>query len=147
MPSIAEHRAKNDTESMLKPDPTGSEESPHISLVSIEKEGLVKLASNGAVTATCFNPNGRNPMERVLGQNWATMRVMIDMRKTTYLDSSAIGWLIATHKAFNEAGGKLVIHDLPATVRPIFDLLQVGRVITIAENAEQAKTLVLGGGK
>lgn len=144
MAVVAEPHAKIDTESMVKTDSGKSDETLNISLVSIEKEGFVKLASSGAITANHFDPNGKNPLERVLGPNWATMRVMIDMKKTTYLDSSAIGWFIATHKAFKDAGGRLVIHDVPSNVRQILDLLQVGRVITISESADQAQAIVLG---
>lgn len=123
------------------------EETLNISLVAIEKEGLVKLASSGSITAAKFDPSGKNPLERILGQNWATMRVMIDMKNTTYIDSSAIGWLIATNKAFRDAGGRLVIHDVPASIKQMLDLLQVGRVITIAENAAAAREIALGGGQ
>jgi|GEM_PF-933942 len=144
MTVVADHRRKNDTEPM-KSDTSSSEETLNISLVSIEKEGLVKLASTGAITAASFDPTGRNPLERILGQNWASMRVLVDMKKTTYVDSSAIGWLIATHKSFKDAGGRIVIHDVPTSVRQILDLLQVGRVITITDTAQQAKDIVLGG--
>lgn len=147
MPAIADSRTKNDTESMVKTDSGKSDETLNISLMSIEKEGFVKLASSGAITASHFDPGGKNPLERVLGPNWATMRVMIDMRKTTFLDSSAIGWLIATNRSFKDAGGRLVIHDVPTNVRQSLDLLQVGRVITISDNADQAQSIVLGGGK
>lgn len=115
----------------------------NISLVAIEREGLVKLASSGSITAAAFDPSGRNPLERILGPNWSTMRVILDMKKTTYIDSSAIGWLIATHRSFKEAGGALVIHDVPTNIRQVLDLLQVGRVITIAAGAPEARDLVL----
>ena len=51
-----------------------SEESVNLSLVAIEKEGLVKLAASGSITAANFDPSGKNPLERILGQNWATFR-------------------------------------------------------------------------
>ena len=144
MAAVAEPRAKIDTESMVKSDPGKSEETLNISLVSIEMEGFVKLASSGAITASHFDPTGKNPLERVLGPNWATMRVLIDMKKTTFMDSSAMGWLIATNRSFKEAGGRFVIHDVPTNVRQSLDLLNIGRVITITENVEQAKAIVLG---
>jgi anti-anti-sigma factor len=124
-----------------------AEEPLNISLVSIEKEGLVRLASSGSITAAKFDPSGRNPLERILGQNWSGMRILIDMKQTTYVDSSAVGWLIATNRACRDAGGKLVIHDLPSNIRQILDLLQVGRVVSIAESAQAARDLILGGDK
>jgi anti-anti-sigma factor len=119
----------------------------NISLVQVEKEGLVRLASAGSITAANFDPSGRNPLERILGQNWATFRVLLDMKQTTYVDSSAIGWLIGTHKAFKTAGGLLVIHDVPQNIKQIIDLLHVGSVISIADNVDAARTLAIGGQK
>jgi anti-anti-sigma factor len=145
MSMVAEAKKKVDT-LVMSPSGTGQpEETLNISLVSIEKEGLVRLASSGSITAASFDPNGRNPLERILGPNWASMRVMIDFSRTSYIDSSAIGWLIATNKAFREANGRLALHDVPPNVRQLLDMLQVGRVITIAPGANEAREYVLGG--
>ena len=115
----------------------------NITLVSIEKEGLVKLASSGNITASNFDPSGRNPLERILGQNWSSFRVLLDMNKTHYIDSSAIGWLIATTKAFRTGGGQLVIHDVPSNVRQMLDLLKVGKVVPIADSVITAREMAL----
>ncbi len=119
----------------------------NLNLVAIEKEGLVKLASSGQITAANFDPSGKNPLERILGQNWSSFRVMVDMKLTTYIDSSAIGWLIASNRAFKDAGGAIVIHDVPPTIRQMLDLLHVGKVVPIAESAVRARELLCGGNK
>ena len=117
----------------------------NLSLVAIEKEGLVKLAASGSITAENFDPTGKNPLERLLGENWSTFRVILDMRSTTYIDSSAIGWLIGSHKAFKAGGGSLVLHDVPVSIRQMLELLHVDKVIPIAPSAQAARTLVTGG--
>lgn len=119
----------------------------NISLVSIEKEGLVRLASAGSITAGNFDPSGKNPLERILGQNWSGFRVLLDMRGTTYIDSSAIGWLISSHKAIKAAGGVLVLHDVPSNIRSMLDLLHVGKVVPISDNVDAARAVANGGSK
>lgn len=117
----------------------------NLSLVAIEKEGLVKLAASGSITAENFDPTGKNPLERLLGENWSTFRVILDMRQTTYIDSSAIGWLIGSHKSFKSGGGAMVIHDVPVNIRQMLELLHVDKVIPIAANAQAARNIVTGG--
>jgi stage II sporulation protein AA (anti-sigma F factor antagonist) len=122
-----------------------SEGPVHLSLVAIEKEGLVKLAASGSITADNFDPTGKNPLERLLGENWSTFRVILDMRQTTYIDSSAIGWLIGSHKAFKSGGGAMILHDVPVNIRQMLELLHVDKVIPIAANAQAARGIVTGG--
>lgn len=117
----------------------------NLSLVAIEKEGLVKLAASGSITAENFDPTGKNPLERILGENWSTFRVILDMKQTTYIDSSAIGWLIGSHKSFKAGGGSMVIHDVPVSIRQMLELLHVDKVIPIAPNAQTARGIVTGG--
>ena len=116
----------------------------NLSLVAIEKEGLVKLAASGSITADNFDPSGRNPLERILGPNWASFQVLLDMKLTTYIDSSAIGWLIGSHTAFKKAGGLMVVHDVPPNIKQMLDLLHVGKVVPIAPNAAAARQLATG---
>jgi anti-anti-sigma factor len=118
-----------------------SEDTVNLSLVAIEKEGLVKLAASGSITAGNFDPSGKNPLERILGQNWASFRVILDMKQTTYIDSSAIGWLIGSHKSFKQQGGSMVLHDVPVSIRQMLDLLHVGKVVPIASNAQAAREI------
>lgn len=120
------------------------EEPVNLSLVAIEKEGLVKLAASGSITAENFDPTGKNPLERLLGESWATFRVILDMRQTTYIDSSAIGWLIGSHRAFKAGAGAMVLHDVPVNIRQMLELLHVDKVIPIAPNAQAARGLVTG---
>ena len=137
--SRAELRPVSEDQSSPQP----PEDCVNLSLVAIEKEGLVKLAAAGSITATNFAPDGKNPLERILGQNWASFRVILDMKQTTYIDSSAIGWLIGSHKSFKTQGGTLILHDVPTSIRQMLDLLHVGRVVPIATNAQAARELAI----
>ena len=115
-----------------------------LQLVSIERDGTVKVASQGNVTAADIDATGPNPMERILGQNWYQMRVLLDLTATQYIDSSAIGWLIGTSKQLKDGGGTLVVYGVQPAVRQVLDLLKVGRVVPLVEDEHAAKQ-VAGG--
>jgi anti-anti-sigma factor len=116
-----------------------------IQMVSIGKDGLIRLAATGNITSGDFDASGINPLATVLGPNYAQMRVVLDMSQCTYIDSSAIGWLIKTQKELKAAGGQFVLHSVQPSVRQVLDLLKVGRVVPIVDG-EDAATAVMAGG-
>jgi anti-anti-sigma factor len=117
-----------------------------LSLVSIEKDGLVRVAAEGPITAADFHTGERNPFEAVLGENWRGSRALLNMTDVTYIDSSAIGWLIGSSKSFKDGGGSLVIHSVQPGVRQILDVLKIGRIVPLVENEPAAREMALGGG-
>lgn len=119
----------------------------NLKLLSIEKDGIIRVASEGPILAGDFDPQGKNPLENVLGVTWSSMKVLLDFSKTDYVDSSAVGWLIGTQKAFKEAGGVIVVHSMPPSVKQIFDLLKIGRVIPLVADESEARELAIGGGR
>jgi len=117
----------------------------NLKLLSIEKDGIIRVASEGPILAGDFDPMGKNPLEKILGATWSTMKVLLDFSKTDYVDSSAVGWLIGTQKAFRQAGGAIVVHSIPPSVRQIFDLLKIGRVVPLVSDESEARELAIGG--
>lgn len=114
-----------------------------LQLVSIEKDGIVKIATKGNITSADLDAGGPNPMEPILGTNWTQSRVLLDMSDTQYIDSSAIGWLIGTSKQIRDGGGAIVIHSVQPAVRQVLDLLKVGRVVPIVEDEAAARPVAL----
>jgi len=82
-----------------------------LSMVSIDKDGIVRVAAEGNITSADFPADGKNPLETLLGLTWSNTRLLLNLSKTSYIDSSAIGWLIGTTRAFRDAGGRFVIHN------------------------------------
>lgn len=116
-----------------------------LQLVSIGKDGVVRVAARGSMIAGEFDGTGENPLQQILGPNWAQMRVILNMEDCTFIDSSAVGWLIASQKAFRTAGGQFVVHGVQPSVRQVIDLLKVGRVVQIVDSEEAAKAVLSGG--
>lgn len=116
-----------------------------IALGGIERDGYVKLVIEGSITATDFPPDGKNPIEGLLGPSWKTFRVLLDFGHVPYIDSSAIGWLIATSKSFKEGGGGLAVYRIQPSVKQVLDLLKVGKVVPLCETEQEARTAAGGG--
>jgi len=111
-----------------------------LSVVCSERACYVRLEAIGDITATDFlDSGGKNPLESVLGANWASNNVMISMEKTAFVDSSAIGWLIDAQRKSRAAGGKLVLHSAPARVRDVFDLLKMRVVLNLKDDEKSAR--------
>lgn len=112
-----------------------------LQLESIEKDGMVKIATSGNITGADLDATGPNPLEGILGKNWTQSRVLLNMSDTQYIDSSAIGWLIGSSKQIKDGGGVMVIYGVQPSVRQVLDLLKVGRVVPLVEDEEAAKTV------
>jgi anti-anti-sigma factor len=107
---------------------------------------LVSLKCEGQVSSNEFEP-GSDPLEKAVGPGCFTRRVIINLEKTSYLDSSGISWLIVSHKHFVRGGGLLVLHSVPPMVDHVFQLLKLPLVLNIAPNEGAARALALGDGK
>jgi anti-anti-sigma factor len=103
-----------------------------------QDDALVRLSCDGAIRQISLAP-GRDPLEELLGADAFRRRVLIDLEKTDFIDSSGIGWMIACQKHFVQAGGKLIFHSAPPLVQQVFDLLQLQRVLNLAVDEAAAR--------
>lgn len=113
----------------------------NVRLVSIEQDGIVRLAANGSMTASEMAGDDRHPLAGVVGERWASNRVVLSLSQTDYIDSTAIGWLLSCKKQFDREGGSFVLHSIPPSVQQILDLLKVDRVLSMARDEAQALEL------
>jgi anti-anti-sigma factor len=116
-----------------------------LSMIAIEKGGLILVATDGNITAADVDPTGKNPLEAMLGVTWSSNKVLINCEKTNYIDSSAIGWIMGTYKSFKEGGGSVVLYNVQQGMKQILDVLKIGRVVPIAKDEAHARQLVTGG--
>jgi anti-anti-sigma factor len=117
-----------------------------LSLVSIEKAGFIRLVAEGEITSRDFLDANKNPLETVLGANWASNNVILSLEKTSFIDSSAIGWLIDCQRKTKAAGGKFVLHSAPPRVRDVFDLLKMRAVLNLKDNEQAAREVFTANG-
>lgn len=118
-----------------------------LSLVSIDKQGLIRLAAEENITSADFEVDNPNPLSKLMGDAWSGNRVLLDFARVTYIDSSAIGWLITCQRAFKQAGGTFILHTIQPHVRQILDVLKMGKILSLAENESAAQAMATGEGQ
>ena len=109
-----------------------------LSLTSIDKDGIIRVAACGPITYESVITD-KNPLATLLGETWSSNRVLLNLENTHFIDSAAIGWLISTQKEFKTRGGKFIVHSIRPPVRQVLDLLKVGKVVTLADNEDAAR--------
>jgi anti-anti-sigma factor len=119
----------------------------NLKLIEIEN-GCVRVEADGPLTSAVLPSvqDPRHPLETLLGQSWTRNKVLLDLDKTTYIDSSAIGWLITCQKKFKEGGGMLVLHSISPAVLQILNVLKIGKVIPLEKDVATARALATNGG-
>jgi anti-anti-sigma factor len=108
-----------------------------------QSDRLAQLDCEGEITQHQFTA-GRDPMLEVLGPYIFRLGVSLNLDKTSYVDSSGISWLISINKQFQAAGGRLVLHSLPPSVRQVIELMKLQTVLTLADDGVEAQKKLAG---
>ena len=82
-------------------------------------------------------------VETLIGSDCFGNKLLLNMERVTYMDSSGISWLLSLHKRCSKAGGKLVLHSVPKTIMSMLKLLQIDRHLTIVSDEQTAIALAL----
>ena len=113
-----------------------------LALASIEKDGVIRAVAGPDITGVNASAGGVNPLERLLGPGWAGYRILLDLGRTTFIDSAGIGWLLSSQKQFRMKGGSIVVHSITPRVRQILDLLRVGKAVPLAADETAARAML-----
>lgn len=104
-------------------------------LVCLESEGEIRLSDMG---------REGNPIDAALGRDGYTRKVLLDLQKTPYIDSSGVAMLIRCHKKCQDAGGQLIMHSIPPSIMQILKLLHMERHLHLVDDEKAARALALG---
>jgi len=63
---------------------------------------------------------------------------LLSMADLPVLDTRRIGWLLAAHRRFDEAGGRLVLHSVRLQAQESLEFLRLDRVLHIAKDEAAA---------
>jgi anti-anti-sigma factor len=85
-----------------------------------------------------------NQLKNLLGPERMKRKVLMNLEKVRFLDSSGISWLLACHKHLVERGGKLVLHDVPPLVRQPLEFTRLNLVLPIASDESAARKIACG---
>ena len=72
--------------------------------------------------------------------------VVLDLMGVEFIDSSALGALVAAYRALDEAGGRLSLAATQPGVRSVLRITSVDQVIDIYETTEAAEAAITANG-
>jgi len=106
-----------------------------------DDDSVCRVAVEGKITTRDFEDGGPNPMEELLGSQWAAKKLVVDLKDVDYMDSTGIGWLVSMNRRVKENHGALIIHSIHPTVSQMLKLLKMGTVLTLADDEQAALAL------
>jgi len=101
------------------------------------QNNVVQVACRGQITQTKLLPNA-DPLRELLGPNCYTQQVTLDLEKSTFIDSSGLGWLAVCQKRFTQGGGKFVLHSIPPLVMQVLQLVRFCSILTVRKDLSMA---------
>ena len=106
---------------------------------------LVRLQAEGQISQNAFH-DGTDPLGPLLAPVGGFARkVMINLDRATFLDSSGISWLVVSHKNFQQHGGVLVLHSVPPRIHQVLQFCRMDRLLKMADDETAAEALARGG--
>jgi anti-anti-sigma factor len=99
---------------------------------------VVTVMCDGDITQVYFQLG--NPLEKVLGPLTFSRKVILDLEKVSFLDSSGLSWLVACHKRFQQLGGRLVLCAIPPHIHQVLQFCRIDSLFGIAEDQDAART-------
>lgn len=86
------------------------------------------------------SPELREKFQEVL-QKQAT-KVVVNLKKVSYIDSSGLATFVEVLQKMKKANGKLVLTELAAPVRSVFEISKLDKVFSLAGSQDEAMQLV-----
>jgi anti-anti-sigma factor len=108
-----------------------------LSLQSTDAD-VMCLQCEGKITQTDFKP-GADLLIQVAGNGVYARRLLIDLSRCDYMDSSGIGWLVTCHKRFKTQKGRMVLHSLPPMIMNMLRMLKMEQVFAVASDLVRAR--------
>src|SRR5688572_18343622 len=106
---------------------------------SIE-QGSAVVAIEGSARHSDAKP-GSNPFRDALGEQWPTLRIILDLMHTDTVDSAAAGWLMASATQCSQRGGAIVVCSVSDFVKQVFKFIKMEKRVPIAEDEAEARQL------
>lgn len=86
---------------------------------------------------------GGGDFRKLWGEAAYSRRVVLDLSLVSSVESSGLAWLLGSTKRFGEAGGRLVLHSLPAVLREVVGILHVEPLLIVTADGNDARAKAL----
>ena len=108
-----------------------------------QADGVCYLSLAGKISQTAVASQA-DELSRLLGISNLNQQILISLQQTDYIDSSGIGWLLATDRTIRDCGGRLVLHSVPLDIQHVFGLMKLNKVLNITKDKAQATSFATG---
>ncbi len=112
----------------------------NLTLLPLESSDIFRLRCEGPVSTRGLAA-GTDPLQTLLGPRCYQHRILINLGDAPSIDTSGITWLTRTQKAFSQAGGTVVFHNVPPVILQMLDFLRLTSMLCIAVDEAGAKIL------
>jgi anti-anti-sigma factor len=89
-------------------------------------------------------PAGFDPFAELMGNGVYAQTVLLNLGRSSYLDSSGVSWLLDSNKRFHEAGGALVLHSASPLTAQFLKMMRMDMVLTVVPDEAAARQRVNG---
>src|SRR5262249_53791419 len=89
-------------------------------------------------------PVGFDPLVELLGDGVYSRKLLLNLGRSSYLDSSGVSWLLDANKRFQEAGGDLVLHSATPLTAQFLKMMRMDLVLTLVSDEPAAREKVNG---
>jgi anti-anti-sigma factor len=108
---------------------------------------LLRLQAEGEISQQSFD-DGSDPLGPLLAPIGGFARkVVINLDRTSLIDSSGISWLLITNKHFIDHGGRLVFHSVPPFIQQVLQVVRLTLIMNFVADEATARAVALEGKK
>ena len=99
------------------------------------KNGLMVCRVDGEIDITC-SPELKKIFDKLISQK--TPKIVIEMSKVTYVDSSGLATLVGILKNMRSYGGKMRLSNLSPKIKSLFEITKLEKLFDIVADEAQA---------
>ena len=95
-------------------------------------DGVERMEISGEVTRNGWVSDDQDPLVQLYGGDIYSQRVMMNLSKAAYIDSLGVDWLLKTHRRFQKAGGRMILHSPSEFCKQLLQMMRMNRVLEIS---------------
>jgi len=99
------------------------------------KNGLMVCRVDGEIDIAC-SPELKKIFDKLISQK--TPKIVIELSKVTYVDSSGLATLVGILKNMRSYGGKMRLSGLTPKVKSLFEITKLDKLFEIMASEEEA---------
>lgn len=101
-----------------------------------ENEGVVILVVNGEININT-SPDLKKHFEKQ-----ASRKIVVDLERVTYVDSSGLATLVEMLKKTKVQGGSLGLAGMPEKIKSLFEITKLDKLFAVFANQQEALTRI-----